>query len=422
MLFILVLAVIGGFGIYVMTPAERMRLLQAALTAIRRANDEFVRRRSEPDGFRDALHARTRWAPFTPAIVALNVAVFTCMLFGRGAFSDPATLVGWGGNFAPRTTNGEWSRLLTSMFVHTGLLHLLVNIAGLVQVGLLVERLVGPLAVAGVFAAAGALASAVSLEAHPMAVTAGADGGIFGLYGLLLSTAACAVWSEWRRQRSAAEPVEDAPDAPQPPRLMIPLRVVRDMGPAAAVFTLYHLAGGFAQGELAGAAVGVVCGIVLSMNIAERKPVLKHVAIPFAATAVIVAAAAYLQPRVADVRPEIARVLALEDRTAVGYDKAVAQFRKGSLSAEALALHIDKTITPELREARARLKALTGVPPEHQAMIASADEYLRLRDESWRLRAEGLHKSSMVALKKAETPERAALAALGRIAPPRTTQ
>jgi membrane associated rhomboid family serine protease len=421
MLFILVLATIGGFGIYVMTPEERMRLLQAALTAIRRAKDEFVRRRSEPDAFRDGLHARTRWAPFTPVLVALNVAIFTCMLLGRGAFSDPNTLVGWGGNFAPRTTNGEWSRLLTSLFVHTGLLHLLVNIAGLVQIGLLAERLVGPLAVAGVFAAAGALASAVSLEAHPMSVTAGAEGGIFGIYGLLLSSASCAVWSEWRRRRSIAEPIEDVSETPQPPRLTIPLRVARDIGPAAGVFILYHMAGGFAQGELAGTAVGVVCGIVLSMDITERKPLMKHVAVPFAASAVIVAAAAYLQPRVSDVRPEIARVVALEDRTAVAYDKAVAQFRKGSLSAEALALHIDKTITPELRDARARLKALTGVPPEHQAMIASADEYLRLRDESWRLRAQGLHKSSMVALKKAEAPERAALAALGRIAP-RTTQ
>jgi membrane associated rhomboid family serine protease len=416
---ILVVLVFGGFGVYVMTPAERKRVIETAITFVFRAKDEFVRRRSQPDPFRGALRERTRWAPVTPVLIALNVGVFVCMVFGHGALSDPNTIVGWGGNFAPRTTNGEWLRLLTSMFIHTGFFHLFINIAGLVQIGFLLERFVGPLAVIGVFLAAGTLASAASLESHPMSVTAGAQGSVFGLYGLFLACVASVAWSEWRSQRAAPEPGEEtADDVPAPPsRLIVPLGAIREIGPAAGIFVLYHLAGGFVHGELAALAIGLACGSVLSPNIAERKPPMKYVAIPMAAMLVIIAAAVFTQARVSDVRPEIARVVALEDRTAGGYEKVVARFKKGRLSAEALALHIDKTITPELREARARLKALTGVPREHQAMVASADEYLRLRDESWRLRAEGLHTSSMAALKKAETPERAALDALKRIAP-----
>jgi hypothetical protein len=47
-----------------------------------------------------------------------------------------------------------------------------------------------------------------------------------------------------------------------------------------------------------------------------------------------------------------------------------------------------------------------------QALLASAGEYLRLRDQSWRLRAEGLVKSSARTLRKADETEHASLRAL----------
>ena len=77
------------------------------------------------------------------------------MLVGTGSFSDPATLVGWGASLATRTTNGEWWRLLTMTFVHAGLFHLLVEVGALVSAGLVLERLLGPLAFGGVYVAAG---------------------------------------------------------------------------------------------------------------------------------------------------------------------------------------------------------------------------------------------------------------------------
>ena len=49
-------------------------------------------------------------------------------------------------------------------------------------------------------------------------------------------------------------------------------------------------------------------------------------------------------------------------------------------------------------------------------LVESADEYLRLRDASWRQRAAALHKSNMGALRQADKIERASLEAFQRIA------
>lgn len=134
-------------------------------------------------------------------------------------------------------------------------------------------------------------------------------------------------------------------------------------------------------------------------------------------TLVLVVASAVMLRGVEDVRPEIARLVALEDRTAVAYNKAVEQFKNGALSSQALAKMISQTIVPELRAAHARVKAVNGVPQEHQALVESAEEYFRLRDESWRLRVEALQKSNMKTLRAADRSERASLDALQRIRP-----
>ena len=118
------------------------------------------------------------------------------MLFGAGALSDQATLLGWGASFGPRTTNGEWWRLLTATFVHSGMIALLVNVAGLAQAGLVTERLAGPVAFVTVYVSAGLAASLVTLSSHPMSVSFGASGAVFGVYGLLLATS---MWSRFNR-------------------------------------------------------------------------------------------------------------------------------------------------------------------------------------------------------------------------------
>lgn len=118
------------------------------------------------------------------------------------------------------------------------------------------------------------------------------------------------------------------------------------------------------------------------------------------------------RPGPADVRPEIERLLAVESRTTAIYDAAAAQFRLGTLDSESLARVIERKIKPELQGVRVRVMSLDNVRSDQEPLLEKAREYLRLRDESWRLRAEALHRRDMKSLQKVELTERASLAAL----------
>jgi rhomboid protease GluP len=396
---IFVLLVLLGFAFYVMSPEERVRAIRTGLAALSQAKDAAIEdlHRSEP--FRDALRQRTPWALVTPGLLVLNLLVFLWMAFGEGAVADPQTQISWGGNFGPLTTNGQWWRLVTATFLHWGFFQLLFTIVAVLQMGLVLERLLGPFTVASVYVGAGLLSNVVTLSKNPVEVTSGPSGAVFGLYGLLVASM---IWGVIHRSP-----------------LTIPLTTLKRLAPAAVLFLLYTMAAnGIGAPELAGLVVGSVCGLVVSKGVSECKPPVRRVAATAAATLVLAVISAVPLRGVTDARPEIERLIAIEDRIAGTYQKAVSQFRNGRMSAGELAKLIDQSIVPELQDVRTRLTALEGVPHEQQAMVADAEEYLRLRDESWRLRTEGLHKSNLKTLSKAEKPEREALEALQKLRPP----
>jgi len=395
MTMIAVLVLLGALY-YFTTQEERARFLGAVLRVTRQATDGAVYLQAERGPFGDALRERTAWTLVTPALVALNIGMFVCMLFGAGALSDPNTLVSWGGSYGPRTTNGEWWRLVTAIFVHAGALHLIANIAGLVQVGLILERLFGRLAFATVYLAAGLISSLVSLFMHPVNVSVGASGSVFGVYGLFLASLIPGIVG-----RSA---------------LTVPLMTVLKLVPAAGLFILYSVTAGFdGAAEITGLAVGFGYGLILAKDVGVCMPPLRRVAATMAVVVLFAVASAVPLRGVADVRPEIERVAEVEHRTAGSYDDAARRFTRGEISLGALAELIDRTILPELRTARARLKKLERVPREQQPLMAGADEYFSLREESWRARAAGLRRSSMVGLRPPDDTERASLQVLERI-------
>jgi membrane associated rhomboid family serine protease len=393
-IFLLFLLAVAIVAFKAATPEQRAQVGQNVLASMGRVKDAAMRQRPELAAFRDALRARTPWIGVTPAIAAINALVFVAMIFGRGALSDPQTIVAWGGNFGPRTTHGEWWRLVTMMFVHPGLVPLLVNLAGLAQAGVMLERMVGNIAFAAVYLAAGILAGLVSLLVYPISISAGASGAIFGVYGLLVVTLVVGI----RRHSATA----------------IPLRAITRLLPAAFVFVFYNLGDENVQtsAELCGLAVGLLTGFVLHLRLADQKPPAWRAAATFATAAMIAVVGVVPLRGVADVRPELARIIALEHEDAGHYQFAVERLRKDNLSAQEVARFIETKILPDLQTARARLKAIDGVPPEHQPLVAGAEQYFKLRDESWRLRAQGLRRTNMMKLRQAEAAERGALEAL----------
>uniref|UniRef100_A0A7S2YTY3 rhomboid protease n=1 Tax=Entomoneis paludosa TaxID=265537 RepID=A0A7S2YTY3_9STRA len=85
----------------------------------------------------------------------------------------------------------EWYRLVTPMFLHAGIIHLVINMLALQFVGGPVERVLGTMVTTMIFvvsAVGGNIASV--LLGIPGTVSVGASGGLFGLLGLCLASIA----------------------------------------------------------------------------------------------------------------------------------------------------------------------------------------------------------------------------------------
>jgi membrane associated rhomboid family serine protease len=357
----MLILLILGVALYFMTPVERAGLLQVTLALLRKLKDAATFKGLQADPFFDALRSRTPRVIATPALIVLS----------------------------------------TTIFVHSPVLDLFISAVCLWQIGLILERLVGRLAFTTVYVASG-VAAGVSVSPGG---SIGASASVVGMYGLLLVTS---FWSIIHRSS-----------------LTIPLNVAKQLAPVAAVFVLYKLmtTGLGNVPELAALVCGLVGGIVVARDVNERTPQIRRLATAMAAVVTVVTLYAltvlHRPPNEAmDVRPEIDRLIAVEDRTADLYEKEVDRFRKGRITASALATVIEKAIVPELHAVAGRLRALHDVSPEHQPLVATAEKFLKLRDESWQLRAVALHKSDMLGLRQADSKERASREAFDRLKMP----
>jgi rhomboid protease GluP len=151
-------------------------------------SEQVTRPSAEHIEYRARLAAHPSRPFVVPSLIAINIAVYA-ILGAKGAgwvSADPKTLVDWGSNFGPLTTSGEWWRLFTAMFLHGGVVHLLVNMYALYDTGRLSEQLYGHARFFALYVASGLAGSAASVWWNPGVNSVGASGAIFGVFGAML--------------------------------------------------------------------------------------------------------------------------------------------------------------------------------------------------------------------------------------------
>lgn len=126
----------------------------------------------------------------TRLLLIANVVVFIFMGLQGAGWLQVASMEPYrkfGANNLLRFYQGEWWRLVTCMFLHYGLLHLLFNSWALFQVGPIVERLYGRLLFVLLYLGSGLTGSLGTLLRNSDRIwSAGASGAVFGIYGALL--------------------------------------------------------------------------------------------------------------------------------------------------------------------------------------------------------------------------------------------
>lgn len=128
--------------------------------------------------------ATTRTPVVTYALVAVNAAVFALQIADAGLQSRLALVP------ALVAHDGEYYRLVSSAFVHFGLVHILFNMYALYVLGPPLERSFGRLRFAALYALSALGGSVMVYLFSPWAAqTAGASGAIFGLFGATLVAA-----------------------------------------------------------------------------------------------------------------------------------------------------------------------------------------------------------------------------------------
>lgn len=152
---------------------------------------EIELERQDEQRFAAAFFSRNVW--MTWAFLAANVGVFVFMVLWAGTLKESThefqdAFIRFGARVGFFIDQGEYWRFVTPMFVHTGVLHLLINMYSLWIVGSQVERLYGASRFVVIYLLSGLSGSVASyfLLESKVIPSAGASTALSGLVGVLL--------------------------------------------------------------------------------------------------------------------------------------------------------------------------------------------------------------------------------------------
>ncbi|MHA6250971.1 rhomboid family intramembrane serine protease [Oceanobacillus sp. CAU 1775] len=122
---------------------------------------------------------------FSYIFIVINVLIFFLLEMNGGSTSIE-TLIQFGAKYnVAIIADGEWWRLISSMFLHIGILHLMMNMLAIFYLGIVVEKIYGSSRFLFIYFVAG-IGGSIASFAFSTSISAGASGAIFGLFGALL--------------------------------------------------------------------------------------------------------------------------------------------------------------------------------------------------------------------------------------------
>jgi hypothetical protein len=259
------------------------------------------------------------------------------------------------------------------MFLHVGIVHLLFNMWVLAQAGPLVERLFGNTAFLILYVLSGLAGSLASLARSSLVVSVGASGAIFGVYGALLGFLALR-------------------------RHALPVQVTKGLGGSAVFFVGFNVFYGITQkgidlaAHAGGFVAGFLCGLALTRLLTSEGGASRAARIGLVAAcglALVSAGALALKGSVADVGAAIGRFTPVESRALDQFNATIDRYKGGEIPGAEAARIVEKDVLPPWRASRESLAALRHVPAAQKRLVSLMLRYMKLREESWELFAEG---------------------------------
>jgi len=333
--------------------------------------------REEVAEFNHTLEGITPRVVVTYGLVGANILVFVLMALSGVNVLDPssADLLRWGAEYGPQTTNGQSWRLLSSLFVHIGILHLTYNMIAFLYVAPTVERMLGSFGFQLTYLTAGLAGSLWALFYNPVQLLAGASGAIFGIYGALLALLL--------RSRNS-----------------IPAHVSSRLRNFALFFIAYNLINSLRPdislaAHMGGMVGGFLCGLVLARTFAWQSDAgrpARNLALAICSIVLFVGGVT-----IADARfPNLGQLVAVLDRgrtTMVKFRLAEKQSSNKQLSDAAFGALIERDLLPEWKTMRAALVELKPVPPSLQRNVEAIADYMNLRQAHLEALLSSLHET-----------------------------
>ncbi len=138
------------------------------------------------------------YAPLSYLLLGINFILFLLIFISERDLSpqdlgrliwgfNSRVLALWGADLGILVSQGQWWRLVSALFIHIGIIHLLFNCYALIFIGPLLEEQLGRERFLVVYLATGVFGFLLSNWYYgPTLTTAGASGAIFGLIGAAL--------------------------------------------------------------------------------------------------------------------------------------------------------------------------------------------------------------------------------------------